>query len=250
MRHMSCLLSVYAALVAGPAAAADFDDFADPAYWSHGSVTGDVGLALGYFSFDGFDTGEVWGAGRVNIPFASNWNEEIELSGVTGFVADSYYTYGIYSHTYWKNEQSAVGLLLAGSNLAGGTAATAGVEGALFLPTTAWVGLLAYSWGGNGQPDFWSAGGEGRWYHDPNSKLTGSVSYNQFNAAWKLTAGAEHRFDGTMFSLFGEGTYYTQNLGTGWEVFAGGRIFFDPPGQTLQGHGHDVPFAAARTITY
>lgn len=250
MRHARQAVAICAILFAGPVAAADFGDFENPAYWSHGSVTGDVGVALGYFSFGGFDTGEIWGAGRVNVPFATNWNEEIELSGLTGFATDSYYTYGVYSHTYWKDEQSAIGLLLAGSNLAGGTAATVGIEGAIFLPTTSLVGLLGYSWGGNGQPNFWSAGVEGRWYCDPNIKLTGSVSFNQFNAAWKLTAGAEHRFTGSILSLFGEGTYYTQNLGTGWEVFAGLRLFLDQPGQTLQGHDLDVPFAAARTITY
>jgi hypothetical protein len=256
MRYLRVRLGACAILAAGPAAAADLDVYASPAatpgpaYSSPGMVAGDAGLALGYFSFDGASNGEIWGAGRVNIPVHVGWSEEIELSGLTGFETDTYYTYGIYSHTYWKDEHSAVGLLLAGSNLAGGTAGTVGVEGAIFLPTTTWVGLLGYSWGGNGQPNFLSAGGEGRWYWEPNSKLTGTVSYNQFNAAWKLTAGAEHRFAGTVVSLFGEGTYYTQNLGTGWEVFAGGRIFFDQTGQTLQGHDHEVPFAAARAITF
>jgi len=53
-----------------------------------------------------------------------------------------------------------------------------------------------------------------------------------------------------MVSLFGEGNYYTNDQGTGWEGFAGVRIFFDRPGQSLQSHDHDIPFASARAITF
>lgn len=258
MRQFGIALSACFILTAASAGAADLYVYPaapppteSPVYEAQSLVTGDVSLALGYFTFDGAnDTGEIWGSGRVNIPFAGGWNEEIEVSGLSGFEKNSYYTYGIYSHTYWKNPQSAAGVLVGWSNLDGSSVVTAGVEGAVFGPTTSFVGVLAYNWANDGIPDFWSAGGEARWYWNPNTKIKGSVDYNEFNAAWKLTAGAEHRFDGTMVSLFGEGTYYTNNQGTGWEVFGGGRFFFDQPGQTLQGHDHEVPFSAARAITY
>ena len=81
-------------------------------------------------------------------------------------------------------------------------------------------------------------------------KLSGSVAFNEFNSAWKWTAAAEHRFTGTMMSLFGNGTYYNNSAGNGWELFGGGRVFFDRPGQTLQGHDFEMPFAAARAITF
>jgi hypothetical protein len=243
-------------LAGGPAAGADLALYpaappraGSPIYAGQSIVTGDASLALGYFSFEGADTGEIWGTARANIPFGPGLNEEVELSGLTGFEKNSYYTYGIYSHSYWKSARSAAGLLLGGSNLAGSAVGTVGVEGAVFLPSTTFVGLVAYNWA-NGVPDFWSASGEARWYWNPNTKLMGSVNYNEFNAAWKLTGGAEHRWDGTMVSLFGEGTYYTNSQGTGWEVFAGGRVSLDRPGQTLQGHDFEVPFAAARAITF
>jgi hypothetical protein len=248
VRH---LLGVAAGLVATPVAAADMAVFQDSTYWSPQAVAGDAGVAVGYFSFDGDGTGEVWGAARLNIPVSAGWNEEIELSGLTGFETDSYYTYGLYSYTYWKDERFAAGLLSAGSNLSGASVWTLGAEGAVFLPSASLIGLVAYNWAdNNGVPDFWSAGGEARWYLTPNTKLTGSVSFNEFNTAWKLTAGAEQRFTGTMVSLFGEGNYYTNSQGTGWEGFAGVRAFFDRPGQSLQRHDHDVPFASARAITF
>ncbi len=257
MRYPGIALGACIAFGAGSAAAADLAAYpaapprsGSPIYAAQSMVTGDASLALGYFSFDGFDTGEIWGTGRVNIPFRAGLNEEVELSGLTGFDKNTYYTYGVYSHTYWKNRRSAAGLLLGESSLDGSAVTSVGAEAAVFLPTASLVGLLAYNWASDGVPDFWSASGEARWYWNPNTKLTGSVSYNEYNAAWKLTAGAEHRFDGTMVSLFGEGTYYTNDQGTGWEVFAGGRLMLDRPGQTLQGHDHDVPFAAARPIMY
>jgi hypothetical protein len=257
MRYFGVVLGTCASLATGSAIAADLGLYPNPpppsgsqVYSSGSMVTGDASIALGYFEFEGFETGEVWGTARVNIPFAGALNQEFELNGLDGFADDSYYTYGIYSHTYAKGPGGAAGLLLGVSNLAGGHAITLGAEGALFLPSATLAGLLAYSWGSNGQPDFWSAFGEARWYLTPDSKLTGGVAFNEFNTAWKWTAGAEHRFTGTKVSLFGEGTYYNNTFGDGWEVFAGGRVFFDRPGQTLQGHDHDVPFAAARPNTY
>jgi len=258
MRHYGFVLGTCACLAAGSAVAADIALYpvatppsGDPVYAPQSMVTGDVSLAIGYFEFEGFDTGEVWGTARVNIPFGgSGIHEEIEVNGLDGFANDAYYTYGIYSHTYAKGPNAAAGVLLGASNLAGGHAITLGAEGAVFLPSATLVGLLAYSWGSNGQPDFWSAFGEGRWYATPDTKLSASVAFNEFNTAWKWTAGAEHRFTGTKVSLFGEGTYYHNTFGDGWEVFAGGRVFFDRAGETLQGHDYEVPFAAARPITY
>lgn len=257
MRQLRIVIGACAVLAGGPAAAADLAVYpaapplaGSPIYSGHSMVTGDVSLALGYFSFGSADTGEAWGTGRVNIPFGGGLNEQVELSGLGGFEKNSYYTYGVYSHSYWKSPQAAAGLLLGGSNLSGSGVLTVGGEAAVFLPTASFVELLAYNWADNGVPDFWSASGEARWYLNSNTKLTGSVSYNEFNAAWKLTGGAEHRWDGTMVSLFGEGTYYTNSQGTGWEVFAGGRLSFGQPGQTLQGHDFEVPFAAARAITF
>ncbi len=37
-------------------------------------------------------------------------NEELEVSGLAGFEEDSYYSYGAFSHTYWKNPAAAAGL--------------------------------------------------------------------------------------------------------------------------------------------
>ncbi|HET7714618.1 MAG TPA: hypothetical protein VFK86_03240 [Bauldia sp.] len=263
MNRNAIAIGISAALFTVPAMAADILVYeaapppsGSPVYAAEPMIAADVGLAIGYFWWDDeedgvdSDTGEVWGSARVNIPFGAVWNEEIELSGLAGFESDSYYTYGAFSHTYFKNPGSAAGLLLGASSIGGDGALTVGAEGAVFLPTTSFVGLLAYSWGESGLPDFWSAAAEARWYWNPNTKFTGLVSFNDYNSAWMLTAGAEHRFQGTMASIFADATYYTNDVGTGWELFAGGRLFFDKPGQTLQGHDYEVPFAAARAITF
>jgi hypothetical protein len=260
MTAIRIVLGLCGVAAAGSATAAGYPaappPSGNPVYAGQSLVAADVALALGYFWFNpdrgrDTETGEVWGAARVNLPIAGGWlNEEIEVSGLTGFEKNSYETYGIYSHTYFKSPQAAAGLLLGASSIDGDRALTTGVEAVVFQAVTSFAGLIAYSWGHDGLPDFWSASGEARWYWNENSKLTGSVSFNEFNHAWKFTAGAEHRFPGTMASILGEATYYTNDQGDGWELFAGGRLFLDRRGQTLQGHDYDVPFAAARAITY
>ena len=263
MNRTRIALGLSVMLIASPALAADVLVFeaapppsGSPVYAAQPLIAADVGLALGYFWWHDdvddvdSDTGEGWATGRINIPFGATWNEEVEVSGLTGFESDSYYTYGAFSHTYFKNPGSAAGLLLGASSVDGDTALTVGAEGAVFLPTTSFVGLLAYSWGEGGLPDFWSASGEARWYWNPNTKFTGTVSFNEDNSAWMLSAGGEHRFAGTPASIFADATYYTNDVGNGWELFAGGRLFLDRPGQTLQGHDYEIPFAAARAITF
>lgn len=254
MRGTMAVVGAWACLLALPSAAADFASLpppaGDPVYAPVSMIAGDVSLALGYFSFEGDGTGEAWATARLGIPLAAGWTELIELNGLSGFERNTYFTYGAFSHTYWTDEQYALGLLVGASSLDGNEAVTAGAEAAVFLPSASFVGLVAHSWGSGGLPDFWSASGEARWYWGPDNKVLGNVSYNTFNDAWKLTAGAEHRFGGTLASVFGEATYYTNTAGTGYELFSGLRLSFDQPGQTLQGHDRDVPFAAGRAIAY
>ena len=251
-----------AGIGAGPALAADILVYeaapppsGSPVYAKQSMVSGDALAAIGYFWWDDdtnrydSDTGEAWGAARLNIPVVGTLNQEFEVSGLAGFESDSYYTYSAFSHTYFKTERSAVGLLLGGSSFDGDGGFTLGGEGAVFLPSATFLGLLAYTWA-DGFPDFWTAATEARWYWNADTRLSGAVAYNDLNSAWALTAGLEHRLANTPISLFGDGTYSTNDNGHGWEVFAGGRLLFGKPGQTLQGHDHDVPFAASRAITF
>jgi hypothetical protein len=264
MNRIRIAVGLIGGLIAAPAVAADVLVYeaapppsGSPVYAAQSMIAADVALALGYFWWNDdidrydYDTGEVWGGARINFPIGGGaLNEELEVSGLAGFESDSYYSYGAFSHTYWKSPTAAAGLLLGASSIAGDAALTVGAEGAVFMPSATLLGLLAYTWGDDGLPDFWTASGEGRWYWNANTKLTGTVTYADLNNAWMLSVGGEHRIAGTMAGLFADATYYTNDTGNGWELFAGGRLFFDKPGQTLQGHDHEVPFAAARAITF
>lgn len=242
MRRTRIVLGACVGLVAAPAFAADVLVYeatpppsGNPVYAAQSMIAADVGLALGYFwwndNVDRYDseTGEIWGSGRINIAVGQAFNQEFEVSGLTGFESDSYYSYGAFSHTYWKSPTAAAGLLLGGSSIAGNGALTVGGEGAVFLPSATLVGLLAYTWGDDQLSDFWTASAEGRWYWNANTKLTGTVTYNDYNSAWMLSAGGEHRIAGTMASIFADANYFTNDTGNGWELFAGGRLFFDIP---------------------
>ena len=262
MHRTAFIAATVAGLAASPALAADIDypaappPASSPFYAPASMVTGDVGLGIAYYNEDNdgaahdYDTGEVVGSGRVNIPFGPAWNETLEVAGLAEFRDDGYTAIGVFGHTFYKTQQFAAGFVLGGSKVADDGIFTAGLEGAVFAPTTTWTGLVAYNWGSGGTPDYWLASGEVRLYLNPNTKLNGIVTYADVDSSWMLTAGMEHRFDGTQFSLFGTASYFPFDGGNAYELLAGGRWFFDQPGQTLQGHDNAIPFSMNRAVSF
>lgn len=263
MQRTSLAAAALAGVLSTPVLAADLLTYpaapppsSSPVYSPTSMVTADVGLAIAYYNQDNdgtggdYDTGEIVGDGRINIPLWAGWNETVEIGGLAEFMDDGYTAIGAFSHTFYNNKQFAAGFVLGGSKLNDDGVFTAGVEGAAFMPSTTWVGLLAYNWGNGGIPDFWLASGEVRWYWNPNTKLSGIVSYADVNSSWMLSTGLEHRFDGTQFSLFGAASYFTYDGGNAYELLAGGRWFFDQRGQTLQGHDSEIPYAVGRAVSF
>jgi hypothetical protein len=248
-------------VLATPALAADVlvyqntvPEAGSPVYSNESMITGDIALAIGYFDFPGEDGAFGVANARVNIPFGGGWNEELEIAGLADFVDDGYYAVGAFSHTYYKNPGFAAGLLLGVTGLESPNtgdneaAYTVGVEHAWFLPALTFLGHLSYTW--FDPDDFWTVGGEARWYLNPNTKLTGAVTWADLNSSWMLTAAAEHLLSGTNFSFFLSSSYFTNDFNDGWEVLGGIRYAFGPPVESLQRHDWNVPFAAARIISY
>ncbi len=251
------------ALAIGPAMAADLP-VAYPAsppasgspLYSPSSITGDLSLGLGWTGMNGhLSSSSISGlaGGRVNIPFGGGWNEELEANGTWMFNGKGSAA-GVFSHTYYKNQSWASGLLLGYSSInpSGGSVGTVGVEGIVFMPSTSVLGRIAYnganaSLGGN----YWDVGLEGRYYFEPNTKVTGAVDY--FSAkpnAWQFTAALEHRWTGTPFSTFASANYLTQSGSNSWGVMIGARFAFDQHGATLQSHDFEVPFAASTAVHF
>jgi hypothetical protein len=255
-----------AVMVAAPAFAADLPaaypaappPSGSPVYSGQSLMTADVSLALGWAGHDGdFDDDSFSGfaGGRVNIPFGGGWNEELEANG--GWLWDGNGSVaGVFSHTYYKNQAWAAGLLLGYGWLdpfdSGGTGiATVGVEGIVFMPNASVLGKVAWNGGGSGAiDDFVNVGLEGRYYFEPNTKLTGAIDYySTDDNAWQFTAALEHRWSGTPFSAFVSGTYVTADSGSSnnnsWGLLVGARFAFDQPGSTLQSHDYEIPFASS-----
>lgn len=246
-----------AALVAmnGAALAADLyavapGPISSPVYQPQSMVTGDASIGVGYFDFDSDDGAFIAGDARVNIPLGGGFFEELEVTGLADLVDDGYSAIGGFSHTYYKNEAYALGFVLGGSSLDGDGAVSAGVEGVVFLPSVSWVGQAIYTWGSGSVPDFWTLSGEARWYWDPNTKFSAIATYADWNSSWMFTLGAEHRYDNTPFSLWVSASYFSNDDNDGWEAMLGARWAFDQPGQTLQGHDYEIPFAVGRTISF
>jgi hypothetical protein len=254
--------AVLAGVIAVPAQAADVlvypttvPDAGSPVYAAQSIITADIALALGYEDFEGNSAegqGFAAASGRVNFPLWGSLYEEVEIGGVVGFEDGS--GFGVFSHTYHKTQGAAFGVLLGAAEANGGFDNPwfqAGLEGAIFLPQTTFVGTVAYNWPNKGD-NFWTIGGEARWYWEPNTKIYGSVAWNsdgQQVPEWLLAAGLEHRFQGTQFSLFGEGRWNTLAMNNnktidGWGILGGARVFFDTPGSTLQQYDWHTPFRA------
>jgi hypothetical protein len=251
-----------AVVVAAPAFAADLPaaypaappPSGSPVYSGQSLMTADVSLALGWAGHDSTlddDSFSGFAGGRVNIPFGGGWNEELEVNG--GWLWDGNGSVaGVFSHTYYKNQAWAAGLLLGYGWLdpfdSGGTGiATVGVEGIVFMPNASVLGKVAWNGGGSGDiDDFVNVGVEGRYYFEPNTKLTGAIDYYSTDPnAWQFTAAIEHRWSGTPFSGFLSGTYVTADSNNAWGFLIGARFAFDQPGSTLQSHDYEIPFASS-----
>jgi hypothetical protein len=244
-------------MAAAPAFAADLaypaapPPAGSPLYSPASVVTGDFTLGIGWTGVDGnLDDDSTTGliGGRTNIPLWSGWNEEIEVAGVKEF-DNSAFTAGIFGHTYYKTQGWAAGFVIGGGatdpfqSASSNGFATLGFEGIVFLPSSSFIGQADYNFSDGG--DFWTLSLEGRYYFEPNTKLTGLFAWSagSANDAWLIGSTLEHRWAGTRFSNF---------ITADWAPIDGGpdkvgllvgfRYLFDQPSGTLQSHDYEIPF--------
>jgi hypothetical protein len=241
-------------LVSGPALAADLGasypaappPSGSPLYSPTSVITADIGLAIGWQDWSS-SSAAIGINGRVNIPWFGAWNEELEaFAGVPFSGGDT--NAGVFSHTYYKTQSWAGGFVLGAQTSPGGDGVfSAGIEGVVFLPNASVLGNVRYISDGGSS---WTAGVEGRYYFEPNTKLTGVVQ-SAFNggSGTQLTAALEHRWEGTKFSTFAAASYWTP-AGGAWSFMVGARIFFDQPNATLQSHDFDIPFTTAEAKSF
>jgi hypothetical protein len=254
------------AALAGPACAADLAASAAPP--PHGSplyspasmVTGDISLGVGWTGENGNlsgNTGTGHVAGRTNFGLWSGWNEELEGTGVWTFNGHQF-DGGGFSHTYYKNQSWASGFVLGGGeenpfNNGSNGFGVAGVEGVVFLPSASFVGMADYTFG-NHNVDYWTLAAEGRWYLEPNTKLTGQVAWNSnHNGAsneWLVYGALEHRWSGTPWSTWISADWRPASSNNTWGLLVGVRYLFDQPNGTLQSHDYEVPFSQGKDTVF
>jgi predicted porin len=249
-------------LLAGPAFAADLAVSAYPAAPPpHGSplysptslVTGDISFGIGWSGENGnVDSNSATGhvAGRTNFGLWSGWNEELEATGVWNFNGGEF-NGGGFSHTYYKNQSWAGGFVIGGGETdpfqttSSNGFLTTGVEGVVFMPKGSIVSQVDYT-SGSGL-DFWTLALEGRYYFEPNTKLTGQVAWNSdHNGAsneWLLYGALEHRWTGTPFSNWVSASWRPASGDNQFGVMVGVRYLFDQPNGTLQSHDYEIPFS-------
>jgi hypothetical protein len=257
------------ALLAGPACAADLAASAapppsgSPLYSPASMITGDISLGVGWTGTNGNvdkDSATGHASGRTNFGLWPGWNEELEATGVWNF-NNSRFDGGGYTHTYYKNQGFAAGVLFGGgeenpfdTSRSNGFVAT-GVEGVVFLPHASIVGQADYTWGSS--LDYWTLAAEGRYYFEPNTKLTGEVAWNSNHAGasneWMLYGALEHRWAATPWSTWVSANWRPATASGNddtWGIMVGVRYFFDQPNGTLQSHDYEIPFSQGKDTVF
>src|SRR5262249_44719710 len=174
-----------------------------------------------------------------NFPLWAGWNEEIEVTGVDQFSNDLF-SAGAFGHTYFKNQSYAAGFILGGGATEpfghkSNSFFTTGIEGIVFLSNASVAAWANYNWSDG--PDFWVLALEGRYYFEPNTKLTGRVAWNSVgDDEWLLYGALEHRWQGTPFSTFVSADWRpAPHDNDTWSIMIGARYFFDQPNGPLVG---------------
>lgn len=208
-------------------------------------ITGNIELYFGTEDPSAGGAGSiVGGAGRVNMPMTADWSLQIDAYGSSSSSALSASQSGITAHFYRRDPNAyAIGFFVGYTNTNGGGGSASGplvgIEGQIYngpLTLGADVSLANLS---NGVDTVVTIHGQARFYLMPNLKLQADASHASVSGGNDVTSvglGAEYRFTNTPFSIFAAGRYDHapgQNVSTG---VIGGRLFFDPPGATLQSH--------------
>lgn len=223
-------------------------------------VMGHLELSLGWvgYYFDGNkegDGGVFKGAGRANVPFAGNWNIELETGGNAYFYngGGSSSNIGAYGHLWTSLNGARIGAF-GGASFDLNTTTTVGVEGEIDAGSLTFGAQGSYNFGevfcctsGNG--NFWGVRGWADAYLTPNTKLGADFSWWDGSdiiglKIWTASGTVEHRFANTPLSGFARVIYQNNDNGPDdtLTVSGGIRIFLDKRGTTLRDHDRQVPF--------
>lgn len=251
-------LAAVAAVVAGPAIAADFSQpppAGDPIYAPKSmTLVGHLELGVGFINSNSDNAGMFAGAGRVNIPLHNDWNIQADLNAAAVFQSGGYSTVGAGPavHVWHRGAQGAVGVF-GGVLFGGATTGFGGAEATVDVSPSTTLGIQASAGStsaGSSHATYWNVRGWGNFYFTPDTKLRGDLGYTSAPGAsvWNVAATLEHRFTASPMSVFGR-VAYVNGSGNGssasaWSGAVGLRLFLDPPGTTLRDHDHMVPWDA------
>lgn len=254
------MASVFAALPFG-AQAADLSNtysFIQADVEPAPAVIGHLELALGWDRIQASgggdqhqDYGLFEGFGRVNIPFAGNWNLELETGGSAIFDDGASQSHmGVFAHLWGGGATGRAGVFGGIDFIEDGQLGTAGVEGEIDAGNVTLGAQGSYNqildcsacsyWGARAWADF---------YATPNTRLGIEGGYAYFpdsggsnEGVWDVWGTAEQRFAGTPLSVFVRAGYENDFDEIEFITVSGGiRVFMDG-GLDLQTHDQQVPF--------
>lgn len=198
--------------------------------------------------------------GRVNIPFAGNWNLELEVGGdwlinTDDGISDADFTdIGAFAHLWVDLGGFRLGAFGGGTHIDNASEVdvwTGGAEAEID------VGNLTFGLQGSYNDvdcpscEFLNIVGWADFYATPDTRLgvqAGYVDFIDIDSStfrlWNVSGTAEHRFGGTPLSIFARAGYEASSdqVIEVYSVSGGLRLFFDNNALTLQEHDRQVPF--------
>ena len=213
----------------------------------------------GYGQMDSFfstDFGEFDAAGRVNIPFSSEWNLQADVQGSNvnyDVGSQSYTNIEGFLHLYKRTPTHAFGAYFGAGqpNYRGSSfdVIGGGLEGQIYLQNFTLYGQAGLS---QIQVPFGASDvhtamlrGEIQAFFGDNTMVAADAMWNRISATWgdfdatTAALSAVHRVAGTPFAVTGQARYDRVSDGYGfdtttWTALAGIKLFADPPGSTVR----------------
>jgi hypothetical protein len=216
-------------------------------------VAADLSVGAGWLNstcnWGCYDQGMVSGLVRAATPISGNLMFEAELNAESFFNdGESDTAFAAVGHFYTGAPNYAAGLFGGFTSIYGYSGYVLGGEANYYMPMSTFFAQVAYWNGSDYDASILQGRIGGHYYFTPDTKATLDVSYyaNDIDNVWRAEGILTHRFTGTNWAGFASITYAADDADCDpfkdWTFKVGFQLFLDPPGTTLQGHDHAVPF--------
>jgi hypothetical protein len=176
--------------------------------------TGYVGASYGRSNLDtpiGSADADTWGLeGSAAFGLGDGLGAQLDANyantDVDGFGSAD--TWGLGGHLFTRNDSYALGGFAGWTDNDGTNGWSLGVEGQKYLDNVTLAGSFGYGKIDDADVDYWSVGGEARYFVSDNFRLQGNLGWARVNGfggdadLWSAGVGGEYQFDKAPVSVY------------------------------------------------